>query len=110
MGGEEVSYLETHKAIVSATVNTPGRFVPILEIQAFAPALSLHSIESNLRGMADVGAVSVTAGGMLTRARFDGLIWRLPDGSFATFADANRYVSNNLAAILAEGYTAEPCS
>lgn len=103
------SIAETRKALVKASVDSPGRFVPVFEIQSYAPHLSISELGANLGGMHDTGSVTTNGSGAFLKARFEGLIWRMRDGTFGTVIK-NGYVMYDIETVIEEGYVAEPCS
>jgi hypothetical protein len=102
-----VTFKDSRAAIIRATAKFGYGYMAVEVVKQFAdPATTIESLLADLGGMHDVGEVTL-AGPV---ARFEGMIWTLPDGSFGTVVDSNRYIQNKINDILAEGYAAEQCS
>jgi len=104
----------THKtslaALVKATASTPGRFVQLLEVQAFAPETSIDALCADFAGMHDLGYVTKNGLGQLANVRFDGVIWSAGDGSFGYIQSRGRWPQTNIDLTLSGDMEAVKCS
>lgn len=100
---------EAKKALVKATVENGRGYIPILQVQAFVPTLTVQRLLADFGGLHDYGFVTLTGYGQSAFVRWEGLIVFGPEGRVYYVQDANRHIAGSVEQALREGMEAVLC-